>query len=328
MIETIKTIHSKIINLIIENWLLLVKLAITFGLVFYLVHKVSLINLFLALQNVNYLYLLIVLIFLILNLYFQFKRWKILLCLENNRLENKIIWQSLLIGFAAGTFTPARAGEYFARKIPLKNFSLSNIITLTFIDKFMLLTQLAFWGGLIALGMMYIYYGVNIYIIVSFFILFISLFLGLFSLFFSNRFYNFLRDWYKRTKWKVAFIEKLVKPLVKIDRWIIFKLSFYSFLHLIVLVNEFSFLIYSFDQNPLFFNLMIASILVLFTKTITPSLTIGEIGIREGASIYFFGIFGCNEAIAFNSSIIIFLLNLVLPALLGLYFLFKIRRNG
>lgn len=328
MIETIRIINSKTKSLIKNNWLLIVKLTITLGLIIYLIQKIHLRNLFSVIDKLKYSYFLIVLILLIFNLYLQFKRWKTLLYLENPNLPNELIWKSLLIGFAAGTFTPVRAGEYFARKIPLKDFPLSNIISLTFIDKFMLMFQLIFWGGLASLGLMLFHYEVNIYIILSFFILFISFFLSLLTLFFSNRFYNFLRDWYRKAELKILFIEKLIKPIIKLDRSTISKLFIYSFLHLIVLVSQFAFLIFSFDQNPSFINLIIASILVLFTKTITPSLTIGEIGVREGASIYFFGIFGCNEAIAFNSSIIIFLLNLVLPALLGLHFLFKIRRNG
>jgi uncharacterized membrane protein YbhN (UPF0104 family) len=71
---------------------------------------------------------------------------------------------------------------------------------------------------------------------------------------------------------------------------------------------------------------MIASIMVYFTKTLIPSITLGEIGIREGAAIYFFGLFGCNEAVAFNSSMLLFILNLLLPSIIGMYFLLRLKR--
>jgi len=71
---------------------------------------------------------------------------------------------------------------------------------------------------------------------------------------------------------------------------------------------------------------MIASVMVYFTKTLIPAITLGEIGIREGAAIYFFGLFGCSEAVAFNSSMLLFIFNLLLPSLIGLYLLLRLKR--
>jgi len=51
-----------------------------------------------------------------------------------------------------------------------------------------------------------------------------------------------------------------------------------------------------------------------------PPVTIMDLGIREGAAVFFFGVWGLGDAVGFNASILIFAINIVLPSALGIPF--------
>lgn len=317
-------------NLIL-NWVrkyafFLIKIFVGAGLLTYLVNKISIRMIVEALNSINYLYFSFAILLSLVNIYLQFFRWKILVKNENPSIDEKSILKSLLIGFSAGTFTPARAGEYFLRKLTLKDLNLSSVITLTFIDKMMLLLNVVFWGALVSFGMMIFYYNVDFYVTASLFILFASFFTALFMMMYSKRFYNYLRELKNRFNFKLVLLKKLLEPLSDLNNQIISKLVLIAFVNYSIIVLQFSLIVFSFNSNSSFELLVVASIMVYFTKTLIPSVTLGEIGIREGAAIYFFGLFGCNEAVAFNSSMLLFIFNLLLPSIIGLYLLLRLKR--
>ena len=65
--------------------------------------------------------------------------------------------------------------------------------------------------------------------------------------------------------------------------------------------------------------------LVLFAKSAVHSLTPGDLGVREGAALFFLGAYGVPDAAALDASLGVFALNLLLPALVGVPFLLRLR---
>jgi len=63
--------------------------------------------------------------------------------------------------------------------------------------------------------------------------------------------------------------------------------------------------------------------LVFFAKSAVPGVTLGDLGVREGAAVYFLAAFG--GAAAFNASLGLFAINLLLPALAGLPMVARLR---
>ena len=70
-----------------------------------------------------------------------------------------------------------------------------------------------------------------------------------------------------------------------------------------------------------------ASSSAMFVKTLLP-ISLGDLGIRESAAVYFFGLFGIKRASAFNASFILFSINILMPSLVGLFILLRNRLNG
>lgn len=104
-----------------------------------------------------------------------------------------------------------------------------------------------------------------------------------------------------------------------------------AWLRYFVYTAQFLILIYAFaPQAPATLGYM-AVALVMFAKFITPPVTFTDLGVREGASVFFFGLIAVDAASAFNASILVYVTNLLIPSCLGLPFVFGLRatkKNG
>ena len=88
-------------------------------------------------------------------------------------------------------------------------------------------------------------------------------------------------------------------------------------------IAQFALLVSAFSLHANFINYLWAGGLVMFVKSVIPPISLGELGIREGVSVYFVKQLGENAAVGFNASISLFLINILLPALIGLILLLK-----
>ncbi|WP_412068296.1 lysylphosphatidylglycerol synthase transmembrane domain-containing protein [Rubrivirga sp. IMCC43871] len=65
--------------------------------------------------------------------------------------------------------------------------------------------------------------------------------------------------------------------------------------------------------------------LVFFAKSAIPQVTLGDLGVREGAAVFFLGSYGVAPAAALDASLALFALNLLLPAIVGAPFLVQLQ---
>ncbi|MEX1054624.1 MAG: hypothetical protein WED81_01245, partial [Rhodothermales bacterium] len=68
--------------------------------------------------------------------------------------------------------------------------------------------------------------------------------------------------------------------------------------------------------------------LVFFVKLLLPPVTLMDVGIREGAAVFFLGSLGFPEAAALNASLLLFTINLLIPAAAGLPLVMRLRLSG
>ena len=229
---------------------------------------------------------------------------------------------SLFQGFAAGAFTPFRLGEYFGRAFLFKEKTLLKVTVATLIDKFFPLSIVAFAGALSSILFLHFYYDVTIYITAALFIVVFTLFYLLMLLLIDPEFWNnFLFNKIRKSRYykffsKMNFIKNL-------DKNYSLKMFSISILFYLCFTTQFVILISAFSNQFNFVNFYWAAILVMFTKTFFPAISLSEIGIREGASVFFLGQMGVNAAAAFDAAIFLFFINILIPSLIGLALLFK-----
>jgi uncharacterized membrane protein YbhN (UPF0104 family) len=79
------------------------------------------------------------------------------------------------------------------------------------------------------------------------------------------------------------------------------------------------FLINSFSHIS-FAHAFVGTSAMMFAKSLLP-ISIGDLGIREAGSIYFFSLYGISQAAALNASLLLFFINIFIPSVLGIYFI-------
>ncbi|KAB2845587.1 MAG: hypothetical protein F9K42_12510, partial [Ignavibacterium sp.] len=150
MVEVVKDIVNK--NIFIQRYktviILIAKAAIALGLLYYLINSVNLNEIISAIKNADIVLLSIAFALSILNIWFQFYKWKLTSNVILQENKNSRIWLSLFYGFSAGVFTPARTGEYIGRALAYKDKSLLVVTLATLLDKLFLLMMVAFIGSL------------------------------------------------------------------------------------------------------------------------------------------------------------------------------------
>jgi len=306
------------INIISKNTIInLAKIFIAVGLLLYLISQVQYNQIILAVNGANFLVIGIVLILGVLNVYLQYSKWRLTCCevLEVN--DNSKAFRSLFYGFSAGIITPLRIGEYFGRAIEFKDKSIVQVTVATLVDKFFPLLIIVSFGSISSLFFIYFYFQVSIYIVLSLFVLIFTFFYLFVLLLLSKRFWdNILFSRLKSSTNFKSFFDKL-KVLKRLDRNYSYRMMGISFLFYACILIQYALLVIAFSHQFDFFNYLWAAGLIIFTKTIIPPISLGELGIREGASVYFITQMSGTGAVGFNASIFLFIINLLIPALIG-----------
>lgn len=303
--------------------LLLLKILIAGGLLFYIISSVKFSEITKAFESANYFLISLALILVVPNIFLQYWKWQ-LTCKSILSIEEKnVVIYSLLQGLAAGAFTPFRIGEYFGRAFLFKERTLLQVTIATLIDKFFPLVILAFIGAISSIIFIYLFYNVSVYLAAALFVVVFILFYLLIHLLTDAVFWdNFLFNKIKKSKTLNKYFGKM-KFLKNLDRNYSLKMFSISFLFYLCFVTQFVILVSAFTNQVNFLDYFWASTLVMFTKTFFPAISLSELGIREGVSVFFLGEMGVAAASAFNAALFLFFINILIPALVGSVLLFK-----
>ena len=300
----------------------IIKLIIAAGLLLFIIDKINPKEILNAISSSYYYLIIISFALCFLNLYLQFLKWETV-CKNYLKIDSKKkIFLSLFHGFAAGIFTPARIGEYFSRGLALKEKSIFQIAAATFVDKFFSLLAVAFFGGISFIIYLNYFYSISPYTSILVFSLVAGIIYFLFHQIFKDAIFGFIPDKIKQKIW----LQKLLlyfDNLGKLDHKFVLKMVFISAAFYFCYLIQFVILIAAFSHSLDFFKYLLNGSLIMFTKTVILQISVGELGIREGVSIYFFTKAGEAASTAFNASIFLFLINLAFPSLIGLILLYK-----
>lgn len=302
------------------------RIIIAAGLLIYLIIKYGSFNFREVFGNLNYYVFSFAAMLSLLNIYLQFLKWKLLcnVCLNEN--DKKSIISSLFYGFAAGSFTPARLGEYFGRGLAFKNSSISAVAITVMIDKLFNLFFIFLFGSISMIFFIDFSLHLEKFVSVSLFLILLLLFVFIGILLVNEHLW---KNVFYKTLNKIAIIQKLadqLRILKNLERKVLLKLSFFSFMFYICFIIQYGLLVSSFTNSMNFIYHLWAGTLTIFVKTIVPAITFGELGVREAASMYFVSEFGFNEQIGFNAAFLLFVINILIPSLIGLFLLFRRRK--
>lgn len=261
-------------------------------------------------------------ILLLPNIYLQYLKWKITCDKLIGEGSNRKILLSLFYGFPAAVFTPARAGEYFGRVLAFKDRTFMEIILATFVDKLFTILVTLIIGSIGMILFLNKYYQSSIYfslpMITAFFVLTAIVFTCIFSE--KKWFYRILSPVFN-FKMFLKMRDRLLN-LKKLDQNFVFKMTAVSTLFFFCYVLQFAILFAAFSHHAEIIKFLWAAIVIMFAKIILSSFSFSELGVREGASIIFLTQIGESSSTALNASLSIFVINIIIPSLIGLFLLF------
>jgi len=297
------------------------KTIIAVGILLFLINYVDTKELLERLKGSNFTYILFAVLLVFPNILLQFLKWN-LVCRKLLHIENKTeILKSLFYGIGAGTFTPMKIGEYFARAIPFRNKSVVEVTIATAIDKVIPLFIVILLGITSVIFFLQAndyssFFSGNEIVAVVLLILIILMFSIILRKPIRTRIWNRLKN--------IPILKPLPESISRIKslekKSILLLIALSSLLHLTFTI-QMSFFLSAFANEINFFQYFIIANLVIFTQVILLPIGFGELAIREGAAVFYTEAYGMAGAIGFNAGLLLWLLNIVLPSIIGFFLL-------
>ena len=261
--------------------------------------------------SVNNLFLTcLVLLLMPINWFLEAKKWQ-LLCQSTQLSLSKAI-KSVMLGLSLESVMPFGTGSATGRVMSLNNTDRTNDFSMAFIGQWTqtLITLLAgVFGTYVVVqkgGLLEFSYSWEL-----FFISLIVLIIGFFT----------LRHFEIGDK-----VQASIQPIRNFNwqNWL--KLFAYSGLRYLVFLSQFVLLLFIFNPQIELWLSVALSTWVFVARTIVPRLTSLEtLGIRAAAAWYFSSLFALAFSGIMYAIIVLWIINLLLPSLIGLYYLSELK---
>jgi hypothetical protein len=245
-----------------------------------------------------------ILLLSILNRFFEILKWQNLVSYLH-KISLPEATKQVLGALTAGLFTPNGVGEYAGKALFFEKSKAKKIVFLNLIcNGIQMILSIVFGTiGLWVLGYSYFTFG--------FWLLAIGFWLLAFGL--------------KKFAIKGYSIEKLIRKINEIPKSIHQKNIFLAVCRYLVFSHQYYFLFLAFDVDLPYFTLMAAIASVYFLASSLPTFQFLDFAVKGSVAVYFFGILGVNEWIVIFISTLMWFLNVVLPVIIGSYYVMNFK---
>jgi len=300
----------------VRRWFFLGARIVVAVLILYgLLQIVSVAEIVAAFRTARVEYLVGALVLVLANLGLQALKWRYFVRRANPESSNFETIASLLFGITLGVLTPGQIGEFGGRALRHSSLPSATVIGLTMIDKLQMLLVMGIAAvvSFLSLVTLQIWLGALLIIVIWGVCLYVFFRPGLLSrLFNSVPLKIFQREW----------AQDLIRSLTLLrGRDLLFAfvvtVGFYGtiYLQMYLLLNAFS---------PVgWWQAFVGFAPMMFLKALVP-ISLGDLGIREASSVYFYSLMAIPQATALNASLLLFVINILLPAVIGLLFMPRI----
>lgn len=244
-----------------------------------------------------------------LNRFLEIVKWQNLVS-SLHKISLKEATKQVLGSLTAGIFTPNGIGEYAGKALFFEKIKTKKIIFLNIICNGIQLILTLLFG---TIGLWFLGYSSWVLLIVGTTFGFWLLAFGL-----------------KKIKIKGFSIVKLKRKINEIPKTIHQKNIFLGIFRYLTFSHQYYFLFLAFDVNIPYFTLLATIATVYFLASSLPSFQFLDFAVKGSVGVYFFGILGVNEWIVVFISTLMWFLNVVVPVVIGSYFVlnFKIKTQS
>jgi len=251
-----------------------------------------------------------ILLLSVLNRFFEILKWQNLVSyLHPISLSDAT--KQVLAALTAGLFTPNGVGEYAGKALFFEKHATKKIVFLNLICNGIQMILTVIFG---IFGLLYFNANFNVITTKTVGILFILLAL-VFAVLFSV----------KKITIKGYSIERLLHKINEIPKAIHRKNLFLGICRYLVFSHQYYFLFLAFDVDLPYLTLMAAISSVYFLASSLPTFQFLDFAVKGSVAVYFFGILGVNEWIVVFISTLMWFLNVVLPVIIGSYYVMNFK---
>ncbi len=251
-----------------------------------------------------------ILLLSVLNRFFEILKWQNLVTFIH-KISLSEATKQVLGALTAGLFTPNGIGEYAGKALFFDKSNTKKVIFLNLICNGIQMILTVIFG---IFGLLYFNAQYNVITTKTVVLLFgfvIVLILVLFSV--------------KKITIKGYSIEKLIHKINEIPKSIHQKNIFLGICRYMVFSHQYYFLFLGFDVDLPYLTMIATISSVYFLASSLPTFQFLDFAVKGSVAVYFFGILGVNEWIVIFISTLMWFLNVVLPVVIGSYFVLNFK---
>ena len=251
-----------------------------------------------------------ILLLSVLNRFFEILKWQNLVEFIH-KISLGDATKQVLGALTAGLFTPNGVGEYAGKALFFDKANTKKVIFLNLICNGIQMILTVIFG---IFGLLYFNAQYNVITTKTVALLFgflILLFIVLFSV--------------KKITIKGYSIEKLIHKINEIPKHIHQKNIFLGICRYLVFSHQYYFLFLAFDVDLPYLTLIATISSVYFLASSLPTFQFLDFAVKGSVAVYFFGILGVNEWIVIFISTLMWFLNVVLPVIIGSYYVLNFK---
>lgn len=240
----------------------------------------------------------------VLNRFFEILKWQNLV----SYIQKITLFEAtkqVLAALTAGLFTPNGIGEYAGKALFYNNSEAKNIVFLNLICNGVQLILSVVFG---VVGLLYLGFTKWVLIVLAVIIGFLVL---LFKL--------------KKIKIKGYSLSDLFFKINNIPKNIHRKNNYLAVCRYLVFSHQYYFLFLAFDVHLPYLTLIATVTSVYFLASSLPTFQFLDFAVKGSVGVYFFGLLGVNEWIVVFVSTLMWFLNVVLPVIIGSYFVLNFK---
>jgi hypothetical protein len=265
----------------------------------------------------------LIFLLMLLNWFLESLKWQYLIGkIEKISLYKAI--ESVFCGLTWAVFTPNRIGEYGGRIFflsPRKRIQGMVAMSVGHIAQMVITNVL---GSLSLLWFIYNFIPLDAWLFTAFcFLVF------MFCLFFILFYFNI--KWLEGLLNNIGFLKRFKKYFSVLNRYHqteLTKVMLYSLSRFAVFTTQYLLVIHLLIADIPFFPSALMVFILFFIQSALPSLDLLDIGVRSLTATYFFGYITNQEIAIMASTALIWFVNLIIPAILGSFFVFKLNFFG
>ena len=255
-------------------------------------------------KNQSVLRIAFLLLLSILNRFFEILKWQNLVSYIH-KITLFDATKQVLGALTAGLFTPNGIGEYAGKALFFDKSQAKNIVFLNLIcNGIQVIISILF--GL--LGLWYLGFGKWVFLLLTIVLGFGILGFGL-----------------KKVRIKGYSIEKILSKINEIPKKIHRKNSYLAICRYLIFSHQYYLLFLAFDVQLPYLTLMATIAAVYFLASSLPTFQFLDFAVKGSVAVYFFGLLNVNEWIVIFISTLMWFLNVVLPVLIGSYFVLNFK---